>query len=99
MALKLENKHLEKSEIVSKVAECQDKLTQKKGEIERLLEKDKRIMVEFNAALGDNNKFHEVLLKIFKKKIKRARKSSGDGGGDDEYNSTLGILLDTSDFI
>jgi len=87
LAQKLETKHHEKSEIVGRVAECQDKLTQKKGEIERLLEKDKQIMQEFNSALGENNKFYDVLLRIFKKKIKRARKSNAEGGGDEEYNS------------
>ena len=50
LAAKLDSKHSEKAEIVSKVAECQDKLTQKKAEIERLLEKDKTIMAEFHAA-------------------------------------------------
>jgi len=87
LAKKLETKHLEKSEIVAKVAECQDKLTQKKAEIERLLEKDKAIMAEFSSEVGDGNKYADVLLKIFKKKIKRTRKSSAEGGGDDEYNS------------
>ena len=40
-------------------------------EIERLLEKDRAIMGEFNTAIGDGNKFQELLLKIFKKKVKR----------------------------
>ena len=40
-------------------------------EIERLLEKDRAIMGEFNTAIGDGNKFQELLLKIFKKKVER----------------------------
>ena len=40
-------------------------------EIERLLEKDRAIMGEFNTAIGDGNKFQELLLKIFKKKVTR----------------------------
>jgi len=88
LAKRLESKHSEKSEIVSKVAECQDKLAQKKVEIERLLEKDKMIMSEFHSALGDNNKFYDLLLKIFKKKIKRrVRKGGMEGEGGDDYNS------------
>merc|ERR1740138_82678 len=57
LAKRLEMKHTEKSEIVSRVAECQEKLTQKKMEIERLLDRDRQIMAEFHAALGENNKF------------------------------------------
>ena len=100
LATKLEKKHAEKAEIVSKVGECQERLAQKKVaiasgsnrggsgaqlspaphrpappspqvEIERLLEKDRAIMGEFNTAIGDGNKFQELLLKIFKKKVKR----------------------------
>ena len=82
LAKRLESKHNEKSEIVAKVAECQEKLTQKKMEIERLLDRDRQIMAEFHSALGENNKFSEVLLKIFKKKIKRKRQSANDD--DDE---------------
>ncbi len=83
LAKRLESKHNEKSEIVAKVAECQEKLTQKKMEIERLLDRDRQIMAEFHAALGENNKFYDALLKIFKKKIKRKRQAAG-GDDDDE---------------
>ena len=86
LAKRLESKHTEKSEIVSRVAECQEKLTQKKTEIERLLDRDRQIMAEFHAALGENNKFYDVMLKIFKRKIKRKR-TAAEGGDDDEYNS------------
>ena len=46
-------------------------------EIERLLEKDRAIMGEFNTAIGDGNKFQELLLKIFKKKVKAPRDAIG----------------------
>ena len=46
----------------SKVAECQEKLAVKKVEIERLLDKDKQIMAEMHAALGDSNKYSEVTI-------------------------------------
>ena len=46
-------------------------------EIERLLEKDRAIMGEFNTAIGDGNKFQELLLKIFKKKVKRQQTRLG----------------------
>jgi len=87
LAKRLESNHNEKGEIVSRVAECQEKLTQKKAEIERLLDRDRQIMSEFHAALGENNKLHDVLLKIFKRKIKRKRQGGAEDGDDDEYNS------------
>ena len=68
-ASRLEKKHAEKSEIVAKVAECQERLALKKVEIEKLLEKDKLIMAEMSQALGEGNKYSEVLLTIFKKKV------------------------------
>ena len=84
LAKRLESKHTEKTEIVQRVAECQDKLATKKTEIERLLDRDRQIMAEFNAALGENNKFYDVMMKIFKRKIKRKKQSDGDVDDDDE---------------
>ena len=82
LATRLEKKHGEKSEIVAKVAECQERLAVKKVEIERLLEKDKLIMAEMTQALGEGNKYSEVLLTLFKKKVKRLK--AHDGDDDDE---------------
>merc|ERR1719440_2105724 len=88
LAKRLESKHTEKAEIVQRVAECQEKLATKKTEIERLLDRDRQIMAEFNAALGDNNKFYDVMLKIFKRKIKRKRQQEG-GGDEDEFDEDV----------
>merc|ERR1740130_2509723 len=82
LATRLEKKHGEKSEIVAKVAECQERLAVQKVEIERLLEKDKLIMAEMTQALGEGNKYSEVLLTLFKKKVKRLK--AHDGDDDDE---------------
>ena len=68
LAKRLESKHTEKAEIVARVAETQEKLAQKKMEIERLLDRDRQIMAEFNQALGENNKFYEALFKFLPKK-------------------------------
>ena len=84
LAKRLESKHTEKAEIVTRVAECQDKLATKKTEIERLLDRDRQIMAEFNAALGENNKFYDVMLKIFKRKVKRKKQTDGDDEDFDE---------------
>ena len=84
LAKRLESKHTEKAEIVTRVAECQDKLATKKTEIERLLDRDRQIMAEFNAALGENNKFYDVMLKIFKRKVKRKKQTDGDEDEDED---------------
>jgi len=88
LAKRLESKHNEKQEIVAKVADCQEKLTQKKMEIERLLDRDRQIMAEFHSALGDGNKFYEQLLKIFKKKIKRKKISENDDDDEDDEDES-----------
>ena len=84
LAGRLEKKHAEKSEIVAKVAECQERLALKKVEIEKLLEKDKLIMAEMSQALGEGNKYSEVLLTIFKKKVKRSKRGGDEGDDEDE---------------
>lgn len=38
----------------------------------------------FVQSLGDNNKFHDYLTKVFKKKIKRSKKKENAGGGKSE---------------
>ena len=53
----------------------------KKKEIEKLQEKEKQLYAQFQASLGDNNKFTDYLTKVFKKKIKRAKKKVTDGEG------------------
>ena len=90
LSKRLESKHNEKAEIVVRVAECQEKLTQKKVEIERLLDRDRQIMAEFHSALGDGNKFYDALLKIFKRKIKRKKQQQdGDDDEDDEDDDDI----------
>ena len=60
----------------SQVAECQLKLDGKRKDIDRLNEKEKALYANFQASLGENNKFAEFLTKVFKKKIKRAKKKA-----------------------
>jgi len=49
-------------------------LEAKKQQIDKLLEQEKALYTTFSAALGENNKFENFLTKVFKKKIKRAKK-------------------------
>ena len=58
----------------SKVEDCQMTLESKKQQIDKLLEQEKALYTTFSTALGENNKFENFLTKVFKKKIKRAKK-------------------------
>lgn len=49
-------------------------LETKKQEIDKLLEQEKALYTTFSTAMGENNKFENFLTKVFKKKIKRAKK-------------------------
>ena len=61
------------------------KLDSKKQDIEKLQEQEKALYSTFSAALGENNKFEPFLTRVFKKKIKRAKKKAQtEEGSDDE---------------
>lgn len=51
-------------------------------DIAKLQEREKALTAAFQASLGENNKFEEFLTKVFKKKVKRAKKKdqTGDKG-------------------
>lgn len=49
-------------------------MEEKKNEITRLQDQEKSLYAGFQAALGENNKFENFLMKVLKKKIKRVKK-------------------------
>ena len=61
--------------------EVQQKIENKKKDIEKLQDKEKALLSMFTQSLGDNNKFADYLTKVFKKKIKRSKKKENAGGG------------------
>ncbi|XP_068733143.1 cilia- and flagella-associated protein 44-like isoform X1 [Montipora capricornis] len=84
-ANKVNTKLSEKEEMQEKVEDCQMKLDSKKQDIEKLQEQEKALYSTFSAALGENNKFEPFLTRVFKKKIKRAKKKTQtEEGSDDE---------------
>jgi hypothetical protein len=90
LAKKLDTKRAEKADLAVRIAECQERLSAKRAEIERLLQRDVEIMAEFTAAVGENNKQADALHKIFRKKVKRSKKKAADAqvaGDDDNYDS------------
>ena len=57
----------------------QVKLEAKRRDIERLTDREKALYASFTMSLGENNKFADFLNKVFKKKIKRAKKKVAAG--------------------
>ena len=62
--------------------------------LNKLIEQEKALEQSFLEAIGENNKFKDFLLKVFRKKIKRAKRKqqqevSKEGGaeGDEEEGS------------
>lgn len=54
-------------------------MEEKKNEITKLQEQEKALYAGFQAAVGENNKFANFLLKVLKKKIKRVKKKEVEG--------------------
>ncbi|KAI8619969.1 hypothetical protein BC830DRAFT_1059801, partial [Chytriomyces sp. MP71] len=84
LAEKLQLKQAEKTDIADKIKECQEKLNAKKAEIEAIISQEKDLQDEFHRTLGDNNKYEEILTKVFRKKIKRVKKKVRTGDEEDE---------------
>jgi hypothetical protein len=96
LAQKLEAKCLEKAEVVSRIAECQERLANKKADIERL--NPKQLFGQLQAIVPETHKHAEDLFRIFKKKIKRAKKvAAGEEEDDNEDLSDLDDLDDEED--
>ena len=61
--------------------------------LHKLVEQEKALEHSFLESVGENNKFKEFLLKVFRKKIKRAKRKQeeetkeGEGEGEDGEGS------------
>ena len=67
--------------IIYQMDELREKLESKKMYREEMEENEKLLYEGFTEALGENNKFADFLTKVFKKKIKRVKKSAEVEGG------------------
>merc|ERR1711871_871017 len=81
LAQKLAKAQKAKEDVAHEIDSCGEKLVQKQEELAVWQEKDKLIMEEFSKLVGASNQFEPQLLKMFKRKIKSAKKRTGD---DDE---------------
>lgn len=88
----------DKAVVVSEIGECQEKLQTKLDEIQAWQEKDKAIFNEFNTVVGgEKSEFYGQLLKIFRKRIKRAKKKA-HGDNEESEEEEEDDKFDVDDF-
>lgn len=88
LAGKVSAKYQEKDDMEDKVEECRNSLEVKKDELEKLAAKEQSLQQAFSSVLGENNKFEQFLARVYKKKIKRAKKKiNDDGEGNSDEDS------------
>jgi len=80
---KLDLKLQEKSDALSRIEECQDRLQTKKEDVEKLAERKKVLSEEFDSLVEDSNPFRDALQKIFLRRIKRAKKKTRNDDDED----------------
>ncbi|XP_061733169.1 cilia- and flagella-associated protein 44-like [Nerophis ophidion] len=82
------NMHLkEENHLMSKLEECQEELELKHRDIAKVQEREKAVSKAFWASLADDKKFEEYLLKVFKKKMKRAKQKEAVGNTEGDHDS------------
>lgn len=65
--------------------DSQERIARKADEIKEWEEKDRQVLVEFNNIVGtEKNESYAPLLRIFKKRVKRAKKKTGEGEEEEE---------------
>lgn len=77
--IKRKEEHLD---VQLKLNDCQAKIDSKRKDIEKLDESQKKLFENFHQMVHDETKFADYLSKVYKKKIKRKKKS--DGAEEDE---------------
>uniref|UniRef100_A0A8C9DMX2 Cilia- and flagella-associated protein 44 n=1 Tax=Prolemur simus TaxID=1328070 RepID=A0A8C9DMX2_PROSS len=70
-----------------KINETLKEMEEKKNEISKLQDQEKALYAGFQAAIGENNKFANFLMKVLKKKIKRVKKKEVEGDADEDEES------------
>lgn len=83
-------------QVYIKISQCQERLEQKKEELDGLLKRQSAIIKEFNEVVPPNNEHQEALAKVFYKKIKRMSKRSGEEE-DEDYDSADDVDEDGDD--
>ncbi|OQS01330.1 phytophthora infestans avirulence-associated protein 3.4F-A [Achlya hypogyna] len=81
---KLEKCKADKAQIVRDLTECNDQLLQKRKELEEWQASEAAIQTDFVALVGSLHPSFAVLQKLFRKRLKRAKKRAADDAGDDD---------------
>nr|XP_020862787.1 cilia- and flagella-associated protein 44 isoform X2 [Phascolarctos cinereus] len=77
----------EQQDMKWKINENLGEMEERKNEINRLQEQEKAIYSNFQATLGENNKFASFLMKVLKKNIKRVKKKEVEGEEEEDESS------------
>ncbi|XP_008573041.1 PREDICTED: WD repeat-containing protein 52 [Galeopterus variegatus] len=77
----------EEQDMQWKINETLKEMEEKKNEITKLQDQEKALYAGFQAAIGENNKFSNFLMKVLKKKIKRSKKKEVEGDADEDEES------------
>ncbi|EFB27680.1 hypothetical protein PANDA_005567, partial [Ailuropoda melanoleuca] len=77
----------EEQDMQWKINETLKEMEEKKNEIAKLQDQEKALYAGFQAALGENNKFANFLMKVLKKRIKRVKKKEVEGDADEDEDS------------
>ncbi|XP_045641123.1 cilia- and flagella-associated protein 44 isoform X3 [Ursus americanus] len=77
----------EEQDMQWKINETLKEMEEKKNEIAKLQDQEKALYAGFQAALGENNKFANFLMKVLKKRIKRVKKKEVEGDAEEDEDS------------
>ncbi|XP_072470087.1 cilia- and flagella-associated protein 44 [Notamacropus eugenii] len=77
----------EQQDMKWRINENLTEVEERKNEINRLQEQEKALYANFQASLGENNKFANFLMKVLKKNIKRVKKKEVEGEEEEDESS------------
>ncbi|XP_020926019.1 cilia- and flagella-associated protein 44 isoform X1 [Sus scrofa] len=77
----------EEQDMQWKINETLKEMEEKKNEVAKLQDQEKALYAGFQAALGENNKFANFLMKVLKKRIKRVKKKEVEGNAEEDEES------------
>lgn len=93
----------EKAEILASTTESQGKLQAKQEEFKQWDDKVAMVVSEFKQHVPESHAYCEILTKIFRKKVKRSKKTGDDDDDEfeeeEEVSNCLGVVLMLQCFI
>ncbi|XP_029941450.1 cilia- and flagella-associated protein 44 [Salarias fasciatus] len=74
----------EESSITSKLEQCNQQMELRRREMTKLEKREKSLVAAFQASVGENSKFEEILTKVFRKKVKRVKNDQTVNEGEED---------------